>query len=217
METKLKEKYRRHLELCQNERERLFGNVNNMPGRCGKVILSVDEKPGIQALGCPMPDRMNVADYGWIARYPEYVRYGTCDLFAGLDLVNGKVVSLLREVHKSQDFVDYLMMIEARYFDADLIVMIMDNHSIHTSAETKAFLDLRPGRFKFVFTPTHSSWLNPVESFFSKLSKQCLRGMRVESKAELIERIGNYIEGVNENPVIYKWTYKIEEEKTEAA
>ena len=66
-------------------------------------------------------------------------------------------------------------------------------------------------RFKFVFTPTHGSWLNLIESFFSKMTKQMLRGIRVESKQELIDRIYQYFDEVNKEPVIYHWKYKMDE------
>ncbi len=66
-------------------------------------------------------------------------------------------------------------------------------------------------RFEFVFTPKHGSWLNVVESFFAKLANTLLRGMRVESKAELRQRIERYIDRLNEDPVVFKWTYKMDE------
>ena len=66
-------------------------------------------------------------------------------------------------------------------------------------------------RFKFVFTPTHGSWLNLIESFFSKMTKQMLRGIRVDSKQELIDRIYQYFDEVNKEPVIYHWKYKMDE------
>ena len=66
-------------------------------------------------------------------------------------------------------------------------------------------------RFKFVFTPTHGSWLNLIESFYSKMTKQMLRGIRVDSKQELIDRIYQYFDEVNKEPVIYHWKYKMDE------
>ncbi len=88
----------------------------------------------------------------------------------------------------------------------------MDNHSAHTSKETRRFLDTMPkGRFKFVFTPKHGSWLNMIESFFSKMIKQMLRGIRVSSKQELKERIYMYFDEVNREPIVYHWKYKMDE------
>jgi transposase len=87
----------------------------------------------------------------------------------------------------------------------------MDNHKIHTSKETREFLDTVPDKFEFVFTPKHASWLNIIESFFSKMTRSVLRGIRVDSIKELEERITQYIDQINEKPVIFTWKYKMEE------
>ena len=100
----------------------------------------------------------------------------------------------------------------------DTIRIIRDNHSAHTSKETRRFLDTMPkGRFKFVFTPKHGSWLNMIESFFSKMTRQMLRGIRVNTKEELEERIYKYFDEVNREPVIYRWKYKMDEISEEEA
>lgn len=91
------------------------------------------------------------------------------------------------------------------------IRIVLDNHSAHTSKETMNYLASRPGRFEFVFTPKHGSWLNLIESFFGKFARVCLKGIRVKSKDELIERIYKYINEVNEVPVVYHWKYKMDE------
>ena len=88
----------------------------------------------------------------------------------------------------------------------------MDNHSAHTSKETRQFLASFPeDRFVLVFTPTHTSWLNMIESFFSKMTKQMLKGIRVNSKEELSERIYRYFDEINAAPIVYHWTYKMDE------
>ena len=76
---------------------------------------------------------------------------------------------------------------------------------------TLEHLSSRPGRFEFVFTPKHGAWLNLVESFFGKMARQFLRGIRVNSKEELVERIYKYIDEINECPVVYHWKYKLDE------
>ena len=88
---------------------------------------------------------------------------------------------------------------------------LFDNLKVHTSEETKQYLATVPGRFEFVFTPKHGSWLNMVEGFFSKMTRQMLRGIRVESKEELRERIYKYFEEVNREPVVYRWKYRLDE------
>jgi len=92
-----------------------------------------------------------------------------------------------------------------------LIRIILDNHSSHTSKETSAYLLTRPGRFEFVFTPKHGSWLNMIEMFFSKIARSFLKHIRVGSKKELIERIYQGISEINKDPVIFRWKYKMEE------
>ena len=90
--------------------------------------------------------------------------------------------------------------------------MILDNHSAHTSKETRQFLAAFPeDRFVLVFTPTHTSWLNMIESFFSKMTKQMLKGIRVNSKEELSERIYRYFDEINADPIVYHWKYKMDE------
>jgi transposase len=88
----------------------------------------------------------------------------------------------------------------------------VDNHSAHISKETQAYLKTRPNRFEFVFTPKHGSWLNLVEVFFAKMTKTILRGIRVDSKAELKARIMHYLQDLNADPVVFRWRYKLEEE-----
>lgn len=88
---------------------------------------------------------------------------------------------------------------------------IVRSHSAHTSKETRAYLETVPGRFEFVFAPKHGSWLNLVESFFGKLARVCLKGIRVSPKAELAERIYRYIEEANAVPVVYHWKCKMDE------
>lgn len=88
---------------------------------------------------------------------------------------------------------------------------MLDNLKVHSSEETRKYLATVPGRFEFVFTPKHGSWLNLVEGFFSKLTRQMLKGIRVKTKDELVQRIYKYFDEVNEEPVIYHWKYKLEE------
>ena len=98
------------------------------------------------------------------------------------------------------------------YPEGDVIRIVCDNHSAHKSKETRNFLAARPeGRFVFVFTPKHGSWLNMIESFFSKMTRQMLKGIRVKSKEELERRIYLYFEEVNREPVVYHWTYKMDD------
>jgi transposase len=177
----------------------------------GVVVLSYDEKPGIQALSTTAPDLPPGNGHEAVGRDYEYVRHGTLSLLCALNLKNGEVIPLVRDSHKSSDFVDFLKILNAKYADASKIRLVLDNHSAHTSRETRAYLATVLGRFEFVFTPKHGSWLNLVESFFGKFTRVFLRGIRVSSKAEMAERIYRYMDEINAEPVVYHWKYRMEE------
>ena len=119
---------------------------------------------------------------------------------------------LVSQIHKSSDFIEFLKILAEKYPKGDTIRLILDNHSAHTSKETRQFLASFPeDRFVLVFTPTHTSWLNMIESFFSKMTKQMLKGIRVNSKEELSERIYRYFDEINTEPIVYHWKYKMDE------
>ncbi len=176
------------------------------------AILSYDEKPGIQALGRTAPDLPPLpGKHPSFARDFEYVRHGTLSLLAGIDLVSGKIHARLEERHRSREFIDFLKQIDAAYPCSTAIKLILDNHSAHISKETQAWLAQQPeGRFAFGFTPKHGSWLNLIEGFFSNMARSMLRHIRVASKQELKDRIMAYLEDLNQNPVVHKWTYKLD-------
>ena len=173
--------------------------------------ISYDEKPGIQALANTSPDRMPTAANGYRQRDYEYKRLGTLSLLAGIDLLTGEAIPLISETHKSSDFISFLSLLDTKYPEDEIIRLILDNHSAHISKETRSFLATKPGRFIFVFTPKHGSWLNMIESFFSKMTRQMLKGIRVSSKDELAERIYQYFNEINQDPVVFKWKYKMKD------
>src|SRR5713101_6575815 len=177
------------------------------------AIVSYDEKPGIQALATTAPDLPpEPGVHATFARDHEYKRHGTLSLLAGIDLLTGKVHALVRDRHRSREFIDFLKLLDAAYPPGTAIKLILDNHSAHISRETRAWLDARPsGRFEFTFTPKHGSWLNLIEGFFSKFARSVLRHIRVTSKHELKERIMAGIDDVNRHPVIHTWSYKLAE------
>ncbi len=176
------------------------------------VTISYDEKPGIQALATTTPDRPPAPNqYPSQLRDYEYKRLGTVSLLAGLDLHTGRVTEIVRDSHASADFIALLEKLDANYPAQTRIRLLLDNHSAHLSKQTKAYLDLHPQRFEFVFTPKHGSWLNIVETMFSKMARTMLRGIRVASKLELIARIHLYYDEINADPVIFRWTYKMDE------
>ena len=177
------------------------------------AIVSYDEKPGIQAIATTAPDLPPVpGTYATFARDYEYKRHGTLSLLAGIDLLTGKVHALVKERHRSREFIEFLKLLDAAYPAGTAIKLILDNHSAHISRETQAWLATQPaGRFEFTFTPKHGSWLNLIEGFFSKFARSVLRHIRVASKQELKQRIMAGIEDVNRHPVIHTWSYKLAE------
>ena len=159
------------------------------------AVLSYDEKPGIQAIKNTAPDLPpKLAKYATNARDHEYVRCGTVSLLASTDLISGKVHALVKSRHRSREFVQYLRMLNRKYPKNTKIVILLYNHSAHRSKETQKYLATVPNRFLFIFTPVHASWLNIIESFFSKMTRSALRGIRVSSIEELTQRILLYLD-----------------------
>ena len=173
--------------------------------------ISYDEKPGIQAIANTTDDLPPDKDHKTISRDYEYRRLGTVSLLAGIDLQTGEAIPLVRDKHSSQEYIEFLKLLDAKYPKGDKIRLILDNLKVHSSEETRKYLAGIPDRFEFVFTPKHGSWLNLIESFFSKLTRQSLKGIRVKTKEELEERIYKYFDEVNADPVVYHWKYKLDE------
>jgi transposase len=175
------------------------------------AVLSYDEKPGIQAIQNTAPDLPPVpGKHATIGRDHEYIRHGTLSLLAGIDLLSGEVLGLVRPRHRSAEFIEFLKLADGHYPAGARIRVVLDNHSAHVSKQTRSFLATLPNRFEFTFTPKHGSWLNLIESFFGKMAKTLLRGIRVASANELKARIDLYLKEVNEAPVVYRWKYKPE-------
>jgi transposase len=175
------------------------------------AFVSYDEKPGIQALDVLAPDLPPLpGKHAAMSRDHQYRRLGTVSLMAGIDLLTGHVHGRVVERHHSSEFIQFLKGLDAHYEKDKSIRVILDNHAIHTSAETRAYLATVPNRFEFVFTPKHGSWLNLVETFFSKMARTMLRGIRVKSKDELKNRIEQYLSELNASPVVFRWKYALD-------
>src|ERR1700744_4849828 len=131
------------------------------------AIVSYDEKPGIQAIATTSPDLPPVpGTYATFSRDHEYKRHGTPSLLAGIDLLTGKVHALVKDRHRSREFIEFLKCLDAAYPASTASKLILDKHSAHTSKETRAWIAQQPAhRFEFTFTPTHGSWLNLIEGF----------------------------------------------------
>ncbi len=174
-------------------------------------VLSYDEKPGIQAIATTSDDLMPDERHPTISRDYEYKRLGTLSLLAAIDLQTGEAIPLVRDRHSSREYIEFLKLLDDKYQKGDKIRIVLDNLKVHTSEATRKYLATVPGRFEFVFTPKHGSWLNMVEGFFSKMTRQMLKGIRVKSKEELTNRIYNYFAEINEEPIVFHWKYNLDD------
>ena len=185
-------------------------NVQNAATAAGEIpsiiTVSVDEKPGVQAIKNIAPDIMpDTQKQSRVMRDYEYKRLGTLSILAALDLHDGHVIAQIHDRHRSSEFISLLKEMDAYYPAALVIRIILDNHSAHISKETMNYLSTRPGRFLYVHTPKHGSWLNLVETLFGKMARTFLKHIRVNSKQELKERILLGIKEINASPVVHCW------------
>ena len=174
-------------------------------------VLSYDEKPGIQAIATTSDDLMPDEKHSTINRDYEYKHLGTLSLLAAIDLQTGEAIPLVRDKHSSMEYIEFLKLLDDKYPKGDKLRIVLDNLKAHTSEATRKYLATVPGRFEFVFTPKHGSWLNMVEGFFSKMTRQMLRGIRVKSKEELTNRIYRYFAEINEEPIVFHWKYNLDD------
>jgi transposase len=182
-----------------------------LPFEEGQVVhvVSYDEKPGIQAIANTADDLPPTENNGTSKRDYEYKRLGTVSLLAGIDLQTGEAIPLVSDSHNSADYIEFLKILDARYPKGDTIRLVLDNLKVHRAKKVIEYLATVEGRFEFVFTPKHASWLNLVESFFSKMTKQMLKGIRVKSKEELVRRIYAYFDEINAEPVVFHWKWHL--------
>ena len=148
----------------------------------------------------PKPEK-----YKTWARDYEYKRLGTLSLLAALDLHDGHVVAHVHKRHRSKEFIELLKEVDSYYPENKTIRIILDNYSSHISKETMAYLKTRPNRFNYIHTPKHGSWLNLVETLFGKMARTFLKNIRVDSIAELKQRIMLGIDEINKKPVVHRW------------
>jgi transposase len=167
------------------------------------IVLSVDEKTSVQALErtqVPLPLRP-----GRAARHThDYKRHGVVDLFAALEVANGKVTHQVRDSHTAVDFLGFMTKVVRRYSGQELHV-ILDNSSTHSTPDVSAWLAANP-LVHFHYTPTSGSWLNQVEGFFGILGKQSLSLTNFPSKRALRDHIAAFMDRWNRSPTPFEWT-----------
>jgi transposase len=205
-ESKMKEVLMVYQEVAVQNQAAAVAAATASAGTPAIITVSIDEKPGVQAIANTAPDLPPTpGKHPTVSRDHEYKRHGTLSILASLDLHDGHVVARIEERHRSREFVALLKDIDAHYPPEVTIRVILDNHSAHISKETRAYLATRPNRFTYVHTPKHGSWLNLVETLFGKMAHTFLRQIRVKSKAELKERILLGIAEINAAPVVHRW------------
>lgn len=135
----------------------------------------------------------------------EYKSHSSLYLLIGIDLLSGKVKALVRERHRSYEFVELLKLLDATYAKGKLIKVVLDNNRARTSKETQAYIESKPQRFEFVLNPKNGSWLNIIEAWFDKLAILQLQGIRAANKQELERLIMDCIELINKTPMAPRW------------
>ena len=159
------------------------------------VVLSVDEKSQIQALDRTAPV-LPMQPHLIERRSHDYIRHGTSTLFAALNVATGKVTARMAPRHRHQEFLTFLRQIARAYPGQDLH-LIMDNYAAHKHAAVKAWLGENP-RISVHFTPTHASWMNMVECWFSMAERQAIHRGTYRSVRDLTTKIRAYIDGWND-------------------
>jgi transposase len=151
-------------------------------GASSVITVSLDEKPGVQAIENTAPDLPPVpGQHSTWSRDHEYKRHGTLSILAAVDLHNGEIFAQVHPRHRSREYILLLKELDDHYPKDCTIRVILDNHSAHISKEIMAYLASRPNRFIYVHTPKHGSWLNLIETVFSRMARTFLKGIRVAS------------------------------------
>jgi len=168
------------------------------------LVLSVDEKSQIQALDRTQPGLpMKRGRCGTMTH--DYIRHGTTTLFAALNVLEGKIIGHCMSRHRHQEFIRFLNKINRETPAALQLHLIVDNYATHKHPKVRAWLERHP-RFHFHFTPTSASWLNAVEGFFAKLTRQRLKRGVFTGIVDLQAAINRYLAETNDDPKPFVWT-----------
>src|SRR5450631_3594253 len=170
------------------------------------LVLSCDEKTQIQALDRTQPGLPLKRGRGKTMTH-DYKRNGVTTLFAALNMINGKVLSMTDQLHRHQEWLRFLKMIDRQTPKKKELHLVVDNYATHKHPEVLAWLAKHP-RFRMHFTPTSSSWLNMVERFFRDITDKRIRRGVFKSVPDLKEAIDEFIAAHNAKPKPFIWTAK---------
>jgi transposase len=175
----------------------------------GEVVVSVDAKSGIQALDRTQP--MLPVDFGKTCKRTfDYVRRGTTDLYAAMDVLTGRVITSLSETHATPDFLRLMKKVVAAY-PGQKIHVVLDNASVHLSGDTEEWLAKQKGQVVFHFTPTGASWMNIIEIWNGIITRKLIRCGTFSSVRMLNLEIEAFVKRWNSDPQPIKWTATAEE------
>lgn len=186
-----------------------LGTNEDIPANA--IVICVDEKSQIQALDRTVPILPMLP--GKVERRShDYYRHGTTTLFAALEIATGQVTAALKPKHRHQEFLAFLRQIDRAYADAldedgqpVELHLVMDNYAAHKHAKVREWLAAHP-RFHVHFTPTHASWMNLVECWFSLVERQAVRRGVFKSVKDLNTKLRAFIEGWNKRAHPFVWT-----------
>ncbi len=177
------------------------------------IVLCVDEKSQIQALDRTAPV-LPMQPHLIERRSPDYVRHGTMTLFEALEIATGQVTAALKPRHRRQEFLAFLKQV-ARAYPEGQLHLVMDNYAAHKTPEVTAWLQANP-RVVVHFTPTHASWMNLVEAWFSIIERQAIHRGTYRSVKELNAKIRAFIDGWNDRAHPFIWTKTADQILTKA-
>jgi transposase len=174
----------------------------------GAVVLSVDEKTQVQALDRTQPV-LPMAFAVSEKRTHDYVRHGTTNLFAALNVHTGEVIGECKPTRNGDDFLAFLKKAVKPHAGREIHV-VLDNLSTHSTPDVKEWLGKNP-HVHFHFTPVGSSWINQIETWFGIITRQSIRRGTFSSVNVLIKQIRDYVNSWNENAKPFKWTATADE------
>jgi transposase len=172
----------------------------------GAIVVSIDEKTSVQAKE-PIRPEIPLAPGRPARREFEYKRHGTVALLAALLVHTGEVKGTVYERNSRVEFLDFLELLQAEIPADKQVHAILDNLQVHKTPEVVAWLEAHP-RWHFHFTPTHASWLNQIELFFSILTRRLLRRGIFKSKEDLKAQLLSFIQRYNPTAKPFAWTYQ---------
>jgi transposase len=171
----------------------------------GAIVVSIDEKTSIAAREPARPDTLPRPGKP-ARRDSEYIRHGTTNLFAALQVHHGQVSGMTSQTRNRFDFLAFLEQLESEIPAGQQVIAILDNLSTHKTAEVEDWLAAHP-RWRFQFTPRHASWLNQVECFFSILARRLLRHGAFQGPTDLATQMLAFVEHYNLTAQPFAWTY----------